>query len=253
MSTKISCDNNGNLNIISNGNGGIINNGKVVPVGSAPPQFLIGATSIFGTATTYMTSDSVPALEQTGVTAGTYTSPSITVDATGRILGASNNKLSYCNISFTSSSTIDIQIISTNVYQDILTNPPTNLFLNSFMSSDFIINNQTNGEIKYIGLYNLTININSICNLINANLNTISQIGFCLFYNLNGNSGYSKIINSETFGYNSTLISTNLSNQTIINITPNTLIKMQIQNISNTNNIKIFFASLQITNLGYSN
>jgi len=82
LSTILSSDTNGNL---------LINNTRVqTKLTNNKPTSFIGATVKIGTATTYMTSDSAPALEKTGVTAGTYNYPSITVDETGRITGASS-------------------------------------------------------------------------------------------------------------------------------------------------------------------
>jgi len=56
---------------------------------SANPTARVGATAVNGTASTFMTSDSAPALEDSGVTAGTYgqpkTSVTIRVDAKGRV------------------------------------------------------------------------------------------------------------------------------------------------------------------------
>jgi len=93
-STNISITNNGStsvINLVGDTVGNLYNNGNIIPCGTTTPTATIGAVPKTGTATTYMTSDSAPALEQTGVTADTYNYASITVDATGRITGASSN------------------------------------------------------------------------------------------------------------------------------------------------------------------
>jgi len=64
-----------------------------VPVGANPTTEIDGA-QVDGTATTFMRSDAVPALSDTGVTADTYGDsnkiPQITVDSKGRITGVSD-------------------------------------------------------------------------------------------------------------------------------------------------------------------
>ena len=66
--------------------------------GSSPspsnPTAQVGATPVNGTALSYMRSDSAPALEDSGVSAGTYGDssniPQVTIDAKGRVTSASS-------------------------------------------------------------------------------------------------------------------------------------------------------------------
>ena len=79
--TSLTVDENGRILDASSGAGG---------AGPANPTAEVGATAKNGTALTFMRSDAAPALENSGVTGGSYTYSNVTVDVKGRVTGASS-------------------------------------------------------------------------------------------------------------------------------------------------------------------
>ena len=79
--TSLTVDENGRIMEASSGAGG---------AGPANPTAEVGATAVNGIAATFMRSDAAPALADTTVVPGAYTFSNVTVDAKGRVTGASS-------------------------------------------------------------------------------------------------------------------------------------------------------------------
>jgi len=142
-----------------------------------------------------------------------------------------NEQINFCTLSHNNINGTKLNILDITKYINI-----ENILSKYSLLGNFILNNEQIGEIKYIGNKDIVVKIIYSGCIIDSLID-----GIAVFYNLGGNNEYTKIENFESNNI------PNLYNETIVNIIPNTLIKLQIKS-ANTN-VNIFALKLQIFNV----